>query len=399
MSGGGSVPSVTGFETVAAQPPQPAGGAARRTQQATLRFRPQEDARPGRVGHARVMTATIERTTIDLPAGTVHYRAHGPEDGRPVVFVHGFLVDDTLWMDVPERLAERGLPDLRADLAARRAPDGDARGRRAVAARRGPGGAELPRGAARSRTCCSWAPTPAAGSASCCSTRTRAGSAGWCSPTATRSRPSRRSRSTCCSGSPGARARARRCSSATRSVAGAQQQARLRLAGPPLARARGEPALGRAVPLRPGRTPRRGVVHEGVDRRRAGRLAALAQPVREAGAAGLGAGGPVLQARAGQAAARHLPRRDAGGVPRRADVRLARPAGEAGRDDPGVGGARARPARRGRRRTAPSAARRRWCAPAPAWWRPRSPTRPPAARRARRSRRRAGTGPAPRRTR
>ena len=57
--------------------------------------------------------------SIDLPAGTIHYREAGPADGRPVVFVHGFLVDDTLWSDVPERLAERGLPHLRADLAAR----------------------------------------------------------------------------------------------------------------------------------------------------------------------------------------------------------------------------------------------------------------------------------------
>lgn len=46
--------------------------------------------------------------TIDLPAGTVHYRVCGPADGRPVVFVHGFLVDSTLWSDVPERLAAAG---------------------------------------------------------------------------------------------------------------------------------------------------------------------------------------------------------------------------------------------------------------------------------------------------
>lgn len=46
--------------------------------------------------------------TIDLPAGPIHYREAGPADGPPVVFVHGFLVDDTLWSDVPERLAERG---------------------------------------------------------------------------------------------------------------------------------------------------------------------------------------------------------------------------------------------------------------------------------------------------
>lgn len=53
-------------------------------------------------------TTNPMRTTIDLPAGTIHYRAAGPEDGRPVVFVHGFLVDDTLWSDVPERLGEAG---------------------------------------------------------------------------------------------------------------------------------------------------------------------------------------------------------------------------------------------------------------------------------------------------
>ena len=45
---------------------------------------------------------------IDLPAGTIHYRAYGPEDGQPVVFVHGFLVDTDLWSDVPERLAAAG---------------------------------------------------------------------------------------------------------------------------------------------------------------------------------------------------------------------------------------------------------------------------------------------------
>ncbi len=50
----------------------------------------------------------MERHQIELPAGTIHYREGGPPDGRPAVFVHGFLVDDTLWSDVPERLAERG---------------------------------------------------------------------------------------------------------------------------------------------------------------------------------------------------------------------------------------------------------------------------------------------------
>jgi len=50
----------------------------------------------------------MDRHRTELPAGTIHYREGGPADGRPVVFAHGFLVDDTLWSDVPERLAARG---------------------------------------------------------------------------------------------------------------------------------------------------------------------------------------------------------------------------------------------------------------------------------------------------
>ena len=50
----------------------------------------------------------MEHRSIDLPAGTIHYREAGPAGGRPVVFVHGFLVDDTLWSDVPDRLAAAG---------------------------------------------------------------------------------------------------------------------------------------------------------------------------------------------------------------------------------------------------------------------------------------------------
>jgi len=46
--------------------------------------------------------------TVDLPAGKVYYRETGPADGPVVLFVHGFLVDDTLWGDVPERLGRRG---------------------------------------------------------------------------------------------------------------------------------------------------------------------------------------------------------------------------------------------------------------------------------------------------
>ena len=56
------------------------------------------------------MSTTRDDATqsVRLPAGTLHYREAGPADGPVVVFVHGFLVDDRLWADVPERLAEHG---------------------------------------------------------------------------------------------------------------------------------------------------------------------------------------------------------------------------------------------------------------------------------------------------
>jgi pimeloyl-ACP methyl ester carboxylesterase len=47
--------------------------------------------------------------TIDLNAGTIHYEATGAESGRPVVFVHGYLMGSQLWRQVSQRLAERGL--------------------------------------------------------------------------------------------------------------------------------------------------------------------------------------------------------------------------------------------------------------------------------------------------
>ncbi len=48
--------------------------------------------------------------TIDLPHGTVNYRVAGPEDAAtpPVVFVHGFLVNSTLWMKTADALAAAG---------------------------------------------------------------------------------------------------------------------------------------------------------------------------------------------------------------------------------------------------------------------------------------------------
>jgi pimeloyl-ACP methyl ester carboxylesterase len=44
--------------------------------------------------------------TIDLPHGTVQYRLAGPANGAPpVVFVHGFLVNATLWTKTADALA------------------------------------------------------------------------------------------------------------------------------------------------------------------------------------------------------------------------------------------------------------------------------------------------------
>ena len=51
------------------------------------------------------------RTTyheLSVPAGLIHYRQSGPDDGRPVVFVHGFLVDETVWAEVPVELGGQG---------------------------------------------------------------------------------------------------------------------------------------------------------------------------------------------------------------------------------------------------------------------------------------------------
>ncbi|OBA58087.1 oxidoreductase [Mycobacterium sp. 1100029.7] len=48
-------------------------------------------------------------STIDISAGTIHYEATGPATGRPVVFVHGYMMGGQLWRQVSERLADRGL--------------------------------------------------------------------------------------------------------------------------------------------------------------------------------------------------------------------------------------------------------------------------------------------------
>jgi len=46
-----------------------------------------------------------ERKEIDLPAGRIRYREAG--SGKPIVFVHGYLVDGRLWDGVVDRLADR----------------------------------------------------------------------------------------------------------------------------------------------------------------------------------------------------------------------------------------------------------------------------------------------------
>jgi pimeloyl-ACP methyl ester carboxylesterase len=55
--------------------------------------------------------------TIDLPQGTVHYRVAGPEDAAapPVVFVHGFLVDGSLWDRAAQALAAAGVRSYAPD--------------------------------------------------------------------------------------------------------------------------------------------------------------------------------------------------------------------------------------------------------------------------------------------
>ena len=48
---------------------------------------------------------TDQRKEIQLPAGTIRYREAGK--GKPVVFVHGYLVDSRLWDGVVDNLSDR----------------------------------------------------------------------------------------------------------------------------------------------------------------------------------------------------------------------------------------------------------------------------------------------------
>lgn len=46
---------------------------------------------------------------IEINSGTIHFEEFGPKDGRPVVFVHGYMMGGQLWRQVGARLAARGL--------------------------------------------------------------------------------------------------------------------------------------------------------------------------------------------------------------------------------------------------------------------------------------------------
>jgi pimeloyl-ACP methyl ester carboxylesterase len=48
---------------------------------------------------------TDQRKEVQLPQGTIRYREAG--EGRPIVFVHGYLVDGRLWAGVVDRLSDR----------------------------------------------------------------------------------------------------------------------------------------------------------------------------------------------------------------------------------------------------------------------------------------------------
>jgi pimeloyl-ACP methyl ester carboxylesterase len=51
------------------------------------------------------MPQSDQRREIELPAGTIRYREAG--EGKPVVFVHGYLVDGRLWDGVVDALSDR----------------------------------------------------------------------------------------------------------------------------------------------------------------------------------------------------------------------------------------------------------------------------------------------------
>ena len=52
---------------------------------------------------------------VELEAGPVTYRSVGPEDGPVVLFVHGLLVDGSLWHGVADHLADQGFRAITPD--------------------------------------------------------------------------------------------------------------------------------------------------------------------------------------------------------------------------------------------------------------------------------------------
>src|SRR5271163_164340 len=46
--------------------------------------------------------------SVTLTSGTIHYEKSGPSDGRPLVFVHGYMMGASLWRPLSERLSNRG---------------------------------------------------------------------------------------------------------------------------------------------------------------------------------------------------------------------------------------------------------------------------------------------------
>lgn len=59
---------------------------------------------------------TSQSSELRLPAGTIRYREAGPSDGKPVVLVHGFMVNGELWREVTPLLAQTGLRVIVPDL-------------------------------------------------------------------------------------------------------------------------------------------------------------------------------------------------------------------------------------------------------------------------------------------
>lgn len=55
--------------------------------------------------------------TVELSHATIHYRVAGPEDSEqpPVVFVHAFLVNGSIWSGVADLLTQRGIRSYAPD--------------------------------------------------------------------------------------------------------------------------------------------------------------------------------------------------------------------------------------------------------------------------------------------